>query len=1194
MKTSTDAAKRQFLKKICGRVAVAAGISCASLIPVSFAVHPASASGNGTVAVTGRILDSSGMPMADWSIQVTSSDNTVSSSLQTDSQGNFSGNVPSGADSVSITGAPLVYHNGLQNFAGTPQSFTWDPSSSSDVLNMTVPALQTYTLNASDGGSPVAGAVAQECSSWVYSTPFDIIPGVSETLQESIGGMGDPSDSSGNISLTAFPVDNVNLCVSYSLNGLTQTVNQTANLDSPSTPIDFAFTVSGVQISGHLRDSSGTPMSGWNFQVASPDGSEVVQLTTDAQGSFSGFVPTGADSVTITGAQLVYHNGLQNFAGTPQSFTWDPSSSSDVLNMTVPALQTYTLHATNNGVPVAGAVAQECSNWVYSTPFDIIPGVSETLQESIGGMGDPSDSSGNISLTAFPVDNVNLCVSYSLNGLAQTLNEVTNLGVSSTPINFPLNVTGVQVSGNLVDTSGVAMSGWNLQIASADGSEVVQLTTDNQGNFSGFVPTGADSVTITGGPLVYHNGLQNFAGTPQSFTWDPSSSSDVLDMTVPALTSYTVNVTNNGVPVEGADLQECSGWVYSAPFNIIPGVSETLQESIGGESDLTDANGNTTVAAFPATSVNFCASISGAGVTGSSSIPSVDLTSLQSAIPITFNLSLPQIPTGVSVADLAAPTTVVVATGSPVTAVAATSAATANLASAAGSLPSGTTLNLFPLVDQSSYVNLLPSGQTLVAGFAIDWAATDGSSPSSTAPISLVITSSSIHAGDIAYKVVNGQVVALGTATVDGSVTVTFTDDPVFLVAQVPPTYTVPDLSGDTVSQAESAITTAGFTVGTETPITAGATAQNNGQVVAGSQNPTAQTVENSTSVSIDFSYYNYVAPTYTVPDLSGDTVHQAESAITTAGFTVGTETPITAGATAQNNGQVVAGSQNPTAQTVENSTSVSIDFSYYNYVASVPSSSVVTVVTRTMPNVVGLSVTDAQSALVAAGITVSPTETAVTAGATASNNGQVISQSLAAGTSVSASGASLGLSYYSYVAPPVVTYTVPNLIGLTVAQAVSALSEAGFTVAPSEIAMTAGATASNNGLVLSQTVATGAAESSASTAVGFSYYHYVAPHVPAGQTVVCAFAAGSPALSKTCTLALQRLVTNAVSRASTEITLSTLFGKGLANENARAVATLETFIRGALHAKHDGTVHIAVHETAPTSLKVVKATVSD
>jgi len=591
-------------------------------------------------------------------------------------------------------------------------------------------------------------------------------------------------------------------------------------------------------------------------------------------------------------------------------------------------------------------------------------------------------------------------------------------------------------------------------------------------------------------------------------------------MTVPALTSYTVNVTNNGVPVEGADLQECSSWVYSAPFNIIPGVSETLQESIGGESDLTDANGNTTVAAFPATSVNFCASISGAGVTGSSPILSVDLTTLQSAIPITFNLSLPQIPTGVSVADLAAPTVVVVATGSPVTAVAATSAATANLASAADSLPSGTTLNLFPLVDQSSYVNLLPSGQTLVAGFAIDWAATDGSSPSSTAPISLVITSSSIHAGDIAYKVVNGQVVALGTATVDGSVAVTFTDDPVFLVAQVPPTYTVPDLSGDTVSQAESAIATAGFTVGTETPITAGATAQNNGQVVAGSQNPTAQTVENSTTVSIDFSYYNYVA--------------------------------------------------------------------------SVPSSSVVTVVTRTMPNVVGLSVTDAQSALVAAGITVSPTETAVTAGATASNNGQVISQSIAAGTSVSASGASLGLSYYSYVAPPVVTYTVPNLIGLTVAQAVSALSEAGFTVAPSEIAITAGATASNNGLVLSQTVATGAAESSASTAVGFSYYHYVAPHVPAGQTVVCTFAAGSPALSKTCTLALQRLVTNAVSRASTEITLSTLFGKGLANENARAVATLETFIRGALHAKHDGTVHIAVHETAPTSLKVVKATVSD
>ena len=146
MRTSLNATKHRFLSKMIGRLAVVAGISCASLIPASLGSNYASASGNGTVAISGRILDSNGTPMSGWTIQVNSADNSVSSNLQTDSQGNFSGNVASGADSVSITGGPVVYHNGLQNFAGTPQSFTWDPSSSGDVLNMTVPALHTYTL----------------------------------------------------------------------------------------------------------------------------------------------------------------------------------------------------------------------------------------------------------------------------------------------------------------------------------------------------------------------------------------------------------------------------------------------------------------------------------------------------------------------------------------------------------------------------------------------------------------------------------------------------------------------------------------------------------------------------------------------------------------------------------------------------------------------------------------------------------------------------------------------------------------------------------------------------------------------------------------------------------------------------------------------------------------------------------------
>ena len=78
-------------------------------------------------------------------------------------------------------------------------------------------------------------------------------------------------------------------------------------------------------------------------------------------------------------------------------------------------------------------------------------------------------------------------------------------------------------------------------------------------------------------------------------------------------------------------------------------------------------------------------------------------------------------------------------------------------------------------------------------------------------------------------------------------------------------TFTVPSLTGDTKSAAESVITSAGLALGVETPVTAGATALNNGSVVPGSQSPTAGTSESSSSTTVSFNYFHYVAPTDTI-----------------------------------------------------------------------------------------------------------------------------------------------------------------------------------------------------------------------------------------------------------------------------------------------------------------------------------------
>jgi hypothetical protein len=86
-----------------------------------------------------------------------------------------------------------------------------------------------------------------------------------------------------------------------------------------------------------------------------------------------------------------------------------------------------------------------------------------------------------------------------------------------------------------------------------------------------------------------------------------------------------------------------------------------------------------------------------------------------------------------------------------------------------------------------------PSGQSFVVGFAVSWKAPDGTAPSATQPITMQINNPSIKAGDVIYMVgPNGSLVNVGTATQDGVASLTFTQDPAFLVAAPTQTQTGP------------------------------------------------------------------------------------------------------------------------------------------------------------------------------------------------------------------------------------------------------------------------------------------------------------------------------------------------------------------------------------------------------------------
>ncbi len=99
----------------------------------------------------------------------------------------------------------------------------------------------------------------------------------------------------------------------------------------------------------------------------------------------------------------------------------------------------------------------------------------------------------------------------------------------------------------------------------------------------------------------------------------------------------------------------------------------------------------------------------------------------------------------------------------------------------AGALPSGTTVTVYPVVETAPLVAQVPAGSSYVLSFAVTWQAPDGTSPNATTPITVTITDPDIVIGDTIYETTSTGLVAVGTATANGTVTITFSSDPTFL-----------------------------------------------------------------------------------------------------------------------------------------------------------------------------------------------------------------------------------------------------------------------------------------------------------------------------------------------------------------------------------------------------------------------------
>jgi len=138
----------------------------------------------------------------------------------------------------------------------------------------------------------------------------------------------------------------------------------------------------------------------------------------------------------------------------------------------------------------------------------------------------------------------------------------------------------------------------------------------------------------------------------------------------------------------------------------------------------------------------------------------------------------------------------------------------------ADGLPANTVIDIYLVNDMTRAQSLVPAGGGYVVSLVVAWLAADGSVPlmADGKPISMTITNATIEAGAKTYAIVGGVVTLLGEASVDGSVTISITEDPEIVVvnpAAVPAPSTTTTTSTTAAPSTPSPTTTAPSTTTT-------------------------------------------------------------------------------------------------------------------------------------------------------------------------------------------------------------------------------------------------------------------------------------------------------------------------------------------------------------------------------------------
>ena len=118
------------------------------------------------------------------------------------------------------------------------------------------------------------------------------------------------------------------------------------------------------------------------------------------------------------------------------------------------------------------------------------------------------------------------------------------------------------------------------------------------------------------------------------------------------------------------------------------------------------------------------------------------------------------------------------------------------------SLPTGTTVKLWQVANSNLARSKVGSDKDYIVNLVVSWLKSDGTVPTATSPVTLAISNSTIKNGAIAYQIIGDTVTQIGTATADGVINLSVTEDPVITVAN-PAVVAAPSSGGSSGGSAE-------------------------------------------------------------------------------------------------------------------------------------------------------------------------------------------------------------------------------------------------------------------------------------------------------------------------------------------------------------------------------------------------------